>query len=230
MRRIFLLSGLMTILFACGAGAGGSKGQSGEDVSTDRRQVLISTTFGDIKIELFNETPRHRDNFIKLAEEGFYDQTLFHRVINGFMIQGGDPTSRNAPAGQQLGMGDPGYTLPAEFVSTLIHQKGALAAARQGDHVNPNKESSGSQFYIVQGRVFSHEELDMFEQRLGRTFTAEQRRVYTTYGGTPHLDGGYTVFGMVVEGLAIVDSIAAVAVDPASRPIEDIRIEMKVVR
>jgi len=230
MRRIFILSGLLAILLACASGAGSGKRQKGDDVSADRRQVLISTTFGDIKIELFNETPLHRDNFIKLVQEGFYNQTLFHRVINGFMIQGGDPNSRNAPPGQQLGMGDPGYTISAEFVSTLIHQRGALAAARQGDHINPNKESSGSQFYIVQGRVFSHEELDMFEQRLGRVFTTEQRRVYTTYGGTPHLDGGYTVFGMVVEGLAIIDSIAAVAVDPASRPIEDIRIEMRVVR
>ncbi|HSV77211.1 MAG TPA: peptidylprolyl isomerase [Bacteroidales bacterium] len=191
-------------------------------------RIKIITEFGDITIKLFNETPLHRDNFLKLAGEGFYDGLLFHRVINGFMIQGGDPLSRNAPAGQPLGTGDPGYTLPAEIVPGIIHRKGALAAARMGDQMNPERRSSGSQFYIVQGRIWNEEELNMMEQRRGFPFTAEERAVYATEGGTPHLDHAYTVFGQVVEGLEVIDLIAAVQTGPGNRPLQDVAMRIVV--
>jgi cyclophilin family peptidyl-prolyl cis-trans isomerase len=200
--------------------------QSGEN----RTKILISTTLGDMVIELYNETPLHRDNFIQLAETGYYDNVLFHRVISGFMIQGGDPDSRNAQPGAPLGVGGPGYNIPAEFVQGLYHEKGALSAARMGDNVNPEKESSGSQFYIVQGRVLTSQELDMIEQRTGTVLTAEQRRIYSTTGGTPHLDGAYTVFGRLVQGFEILDRIAAVETDRANRPIQDVRMTMSVLK
>ncbi|MDR1878097.1 MAG: peptidylprolyl isomerase [Bacteroidales bacterium] len=155
--------------------------------------VLLKTNMGDMKIKLYNETPLHRDNFVKLVKEKYYDGLLFHRVIPNFMIQGGDPDSRNAPAGKRLGMGGPGYTIPAEIVPQFTHKKGALAAARMGDQVNPKKESSGSQFYIVHNN-----------------------------NGTPHLDGAYTVFGEIIEGMDIIDKIAMVKTDAADRPTEDV--------
>jgi len=194
--------------------------------NNQKTRVKIMTDFGDITIKLFNETPLHRDNFLKLAGEGFYDDLLFHRVITGFMIQGGDPLSRNAPAGQPLGTGDPGYTLPAEIVPGIFHRKGALAAARMGDQMNPERRSSGSQFYIVQGRLWNDEELNMMEQRRGFPFTAEERAVYATEGGTPHLDHAYTVFGQVVEGLEVIDRIAAVQTGPGNRPLQDVSMRM----
>lgn len=193
----------------------------------DRRKVLVSTPYGDITIELYNETPLHRDNFIKLVEDGFYDGTLFHRVIKDFMVQGGDPHSKDAAPGERLGVGGPGYTIPAEFVPGLFHHKGALAAARQGDQINPRKESSGSQFYIVQGRIVQPQELDQIEQRTGRVFTNEQRLTYTTVGGTPHLDNDYTVFGRVTSGLEIIDQISVVPTDGANRPREDVAVTMR---
>lgn len=192
--------------------------------------VEITTDFGTIKLKLYNETPLHRDNFIRLAEQGFYNGTLFHRVINEFMIQGGDPESKTAQAGQALGSGGPGYTVPAEFVKGKFHKKGALAAARMGDNVNPAKESSGSQFYIVQGKVLRPEELDMFEQRMGKSFSAEQRQAYTTLGGTPHLDDAYTVFGEVVEGIEVIDQIAVTQTGPGNRPLSDIKMTVKVIK
>ncbi len=192
--------------------------------------VRISTPYGDMLVELYDGTPQHRDNFLKLAEEGFYDSLLFHRVMQGFMIQGGDPDSRHAAPGQQLGMGGPGYTIPAEFHSDYLHFKGALAAARQGDQVNPQKASSGSQFYIVHGRPFTDAELDQIEQRNGIQYTAEQRKRYKTEGGAPFLDGQYTVFGQVVEGLEVVDQIAAQTTDAAARPLKDIPMTVKVER
>lgn len=191
--------------------------------------VLIETSYGNMKVKLYNETPQHRDNFLKLVKEGFYDGLLFHRVINGFMIQGGDPNSRNAKPGVMLGEGTTGYTIPAEFDSTLIHKKGALAAARMGDIVNPKKESSGCQFYIVQGNVYTPEQLKMFAQRFGKTFTPQQTAAYTTVGGTPHLDGEYTVFGEVVEGLDVIDKIAAAHCNVADRPMEDIKMNIKII-
>ncbi|MBR3724238.1 MAG: peptidylprolyl isomerase [Bacteroidales bacterium] len=191
--------------------------------------VKIETSYGDMVVKLYNETPLHRDNFLKLVKEGVYDDLLFHRVINQFMIQGGDPNSRNAKPGQMLGEGGLGYTVPAEFVPTLYHKKGALAAARQGDGVNPEKASSSCQFYIVQGTTWDAERLKSVEQRMGKSFTAEQAEVYAKIGGTPFLDGDYTVFGEVVEGLEVVDKIAAVPCGPMDRPVEDVKMKMTII-
>jgi len=177
--------------------------------------VVIKTTMGTIKAKLYNDTPQHRDNFIKLVNEGWYNGSPFHRVINQFMIQGG----QNAD-----GRIDPGYKVPAEFKDNHFHKKGALAAARQPDQVNPQKASSGSQFYIVQGKVYDDRTLDMFESRMGKVFSARQRQAYKTVGGTPHLDGDYTVFGEVVKGMDVVDKIAAQQKDAADRPLEDVKI------
>ena len=194
-------------------------------------RVEMVTTEGRMVFVLFNDTPLHRDNFLKLVKEHTYDSLLFHRVINRFMIQAGDPQSRHARPGQMLGDGTLGYTVPAEFRNEHFHQKGALCAARQGDNVNPKKESSASQFYIVQGQVWDNNTLDMMEKRLGKTITAEQRKVYTTVGGTPHLDGDYTVFGQLVEGMDVVDRIAAVMTGAADRPVNDVRIlSVKVIK
>lgn len=177
--------------------------------------VVIKTNYGTIKAKLYNDTPLHRDNFIKLVNEGWYNGSPFHRVINQFMIQGG----QNAD-----GRLDPGYTVPAEFKSNHFHKKGALAAARQGDQVNPKKASSGSQFYIVQGQVFDDKKLEVYEERLGKIFSATQRQAYKTLGGTPHLDGDYTVFGEVTEGLDVVDKIANVRTGYMDVPVEPVTI------
>ena len=194
-----------------------------------KRDVLIQTTMGDIVIRLSDSTPLHRDNFLKLVKVGYYDSVLFHRVIKDFMIQAGDPNSIRAAAGKPLGDGGPGYTVPAEFRKTLFHKKGVIAAARSGDNVNPTKASSGSQFYITQGKVFTDAGLDSVERfRLnGRKIPAEQREVYKTIGGTPHLDQGYTVYGEVVTGIEVVDKIASVQTSKAQdrdRPLQDVRI------
>ncbi len=194
------------------------------------KMVLISTNYGDIKIKLYNETPKHRDNFIKLVKDGYYNDLLFHRVINNFMIQGGDPDSRNAKPSVLLGNGGPDYTIPAEFVAKCFHKKGALAAARTEDRVNPKKESSGSQFYIVQGKKYGDNELDAISSRNGIAYTEEQRNIYKKMGGTPFLDGSYTVFGEVIEGLDVIDKIAAVAVDKqTNRPLEDVKMKIKII-
>ncbi|MBN1819559.1 MAG: peptidylprolyl isomerase [Prolixibacteraceae bacterium] len=244
-----------------------------------RKKVLIETDFGNIEVELFNETPQHRDNFIKLVKEGFYDGLLFHRVINNFMIQGGDPNSRNAQHGQVLGSGDPGYKIPAEIVPEFYHKKGALAAARQGDRTNPKKESSGSQFYIVHGTVYTPGQLDTLEMQMNAglrqeimrdcytkaeaelnkfreakdeagfnkyvvkirteadslyqvadkvTIPENRKKDYTTIGGYPSLDGQYTVFGQVIEGLDVIDKIAAVKTDQRNRPVEDVKMKIKI--
>jgi peptidyl-prolyl cis-trans isomerase B (cyclophilin B) len=191
--------------------------------------VKIETSYGDMVVKLYNETPLHRDNFIKLVKEGTYDGLIFHRVINQFMIQGGDPNSRTAKPGQMLGDGELGYTIPAEFVPGLFHKKGALAAARQGDEVNPQKASSSCQFYIVQGTTWDANRLKMVEQRMGKSFTPEQAEAYATVGGTPFLDGDYTVFGEVVEGMEVIDKIAAVPCGPMDRPIEDVKMKMSII-
>ena len=194
-------------------------------------EVLISTKFGDMKVLLYNETPKHRNNFVKLINKKFYDGTLFHRVIKNFMIQGGDPNSVNAKPDATLGNGGPGYTIDAEIVPKYFHKKGALAAARLGDRANPKKKSSGSQFYIVQGKIYGDKELDAMELRMGKNFSEEQREAYKTIGGTPHLDGEYTVFGEVIQGLNIIDKIAAVETDKATnRPLKDIKMTIKVVK
>jgi len=245
--------------------------------------VTLSTTFGEVKIKLYNETPQHRDNFIKLVKEGYYDGTIFHRVIKDFMIQGGDPDSKTATPEQVLGNGGPGYNIPAEFNDSLYHKKGALAAARIGDQMNPKRESSGSQFYIVQGRTFSEVDLKRFEERINQErlnsmwaqllekpenaelkkmidgfvkvgnqseinflmqqiqpqlmqqleangrykYSAEAIKTYGTIGGTPHLDGSYTVFGEVVEGMDVIDKIAAVSIGQNDRPTENVVMKIK---
>lgn len=207
-----------------------SYGCSGAQTKKYKKQiVLIETSMGDIKVRLYDETPGHKENFLKLVDEGFYDSLLFHRVINNFMIQGGDPKSRTAAAGQQLGDGGPEYTIPAEFNPALIHKKGALAAARTGDAVNPEKRSSGSQFYLVQGRTYSDAELDQMEQSKGVKYTDEQRELYKTVGGTPFLDGAYTVFGEVIEGQDVIDKIAAVKTQ-RDRPVENVYMTMTLVK
>jgi cyclophilin family peptidyl-prolyl cis-trans isomerase len=249
--------------------------------STGEKMILIKTEFGDIKVKLFDDTPKHRDNMIKLVSEGFYDELLFHRVINHFMVQGGDPNSRNAQPEIQLGGGGPGYTIPAEINPKYFHKKGSLAAARLGGPRNPNKESSGSQFYIVQGRVFRPGELDTMEMNMNKQrkdlmlrenfqavnsqltefqqknikegfdklvaeinmkvdsiydaspeieLSQEQRQVYTTIGGYPSLDGEYTVFGEVVEGLDVIDKIAAVQTNKANRPLQDVKMKIELVK
>ncbi len=200
-----------------------------KQIKEENTMVVISTDFGEMKAVLFNETPLHKENFIKLVKEGFFDGTLFHRVIEGFMIQGGDPNSKNAKAGQALGNGGPGYTVPAEFKQELIHKKGALAAARMADQVNPRKESSGSQFYIAQGKVYTADELMNLSRRMGKQFNQTQIEAYTTQGGVPFLDYEYTVFGQVIEGLDVIDKIAAVQKDRNDRPTQDIKMTIKVV-
>ena len=189
--------------------------------------AVISTEYGDMKVKLYNSTPQHRDNFIKLAQEGFYDDLLFHRVIQGFMIQGGDPDSKTATPNQMLGQGGPGYTIPAEIGA--LHFKGALAAARLGDQMNPERNSSGSQFYIVDGKPLTEENMDNLVQNFGKTYTPEQRQRYLEVGGSPVLDGEYTVFGEVVEGLDVIDKIAAVPTGQANRPVRDVRMTVKLV-
>ena len=238
----------------------------------DSANIVIITEYGDIELQLYDKTPQHRDNFIKLVKEGYYDGVIFHRVINQFMIQGGDPETKDAKPGVRLGNGGPGYTVPAEFIPEYIHKRGALAAARMGDNVNPEKASSGSQFYIVHGRIITDAELDQLEAqiahnnagqmyiqyikeeeenmqkagqtanpdsvqiRAGRRATAylrehpyhmkeEDRQTYKTIGGSPHLDGGYTVFGEVVKGMEVVDKIAKMETGEANRPIIDVKIK-----
>ena len=267
--NLLIIAVITVLLAACGAGS---------KKSTDmekRTQVKIETTMGDIVVELYNETPKHRDNFIKLAKEGVYDSTLFHRVIRQFMIQAGDPESKTANDTAQLGGGDVGYTVPAEFVPKFFHKKGALAAARMGDDVNPERASSGCQFYIVTGRKFRESQLlDMAGQKnnarmdtlfnqLARKhmkeiyklrkagdenallelqdkleaeayalykeeepfmFTPEQINAYSTIGGAPHLDGAYTVFGQVLEGMETVEKIEGTKTGKADRPVENVRI------
>ena len=194
-----------------------------------RKDVVLVTSEGNIVLRLYDATPLHRDNFLKLVKMHYYDSILFHRVIAGFMIQSGDPASKDAPAGKPLGGGGPGYTVPAELRPNLFHKKGALAAARMGDDVNPEKRSSGSHFYIVQGKVFNNHQLDSIEKaRLkGYHIPDEHRQVYQRTGGTPQLDQQYTVFGEVIRGLEIVDKIAATPTSAGpdrDRPLKDIRI------
>lgn len=188
--------------------------------SDDRVQVMISTDKGDILIALYDETPLHRDNFVKLVKEGYYNGSIFHRVIQNFMIQGG---------GGATGTEDPGYTVPAEIVPQYFHKRGSLCAARMGDQVNPKKASSGSQFYIVDGRKFSAAELDAFAARSKNAWTDEQKKVYVEKGGAPHLDGDYTIFGEVLSGMDVVDAIAAVQTGGGNKPLKDIKMTMKIV-
>ena len=198
---------------------------------TVRKEVLLQTTMGDIRIALFNETPLHRDNFIKLVEKGKYDGVLFHRVIKDFMIQTGDLGSAKAKPGEEVGDTPEKYKVPAEIrYPQLFHRRGMVAAARESDRVNPKRESSASQFYIVYGWNFNNAEIELFKHKLDSTskgkhvMPPEVMEAYVQYGGTPHLDGAYTIFGEVVEGMDVVGKIQTVETDPADRPKEDIRI------
>lgn len=191
--------------------------------------IKVETTMGEMQIQLFSSTPKHRDNFMKLVKMRFYDSLLFHRVIPNFMIQGGDPDSKDAPAGKSLGIGGPGYTIAAELSRTdtgvtNVHLKGMLAAARMGDQVNPKKESSGSQFYLVEGRKVTDDQLNQIEKSGNFKYTEEQRKQYKEIGGTPHLDGDYTVFGKLIEGMDVLEKIGKTACDGRNRPKEDVRI------
>ncbi len=190
--------------------------------------VVIETDFGIMKAKLYDSTPAHRDNFIKLAEEDFYDGLLFHRVMSGFMIQGGDPNSRDAPAGSPLGNGGPGYTIPAKIAAP--HFKGTLAAARTPDNVNPNRESSGSQFYIVHGTPLTKATLDGWARQKGITYNEAQVSKYIELGGTPQLDMDYTVFGELIEGFDVLDKIAAVPKDGRDRPLQDVKMNVRITK
>jgi len=273
MKNLFVIAVVLLLFAACNS-------------HPDETLAKISTPYGDIVVKLYDSTVKHKANFIKLADAGYFNGTLFHRVIEKFMIQGGDPTSRNAKPGVLLGDGDTNYTIPFEYVPSYLHKRGAFAAARESDDVNPLKASSASQFYIVQGKVFTNDELDAVELKVERRtkqyimmdllkkegkeeelkafrqmvdrhdtaairrvvekyhdaveaqylrtkpfkLTDEQRRVYTTLGGTPHLDGAYTVFGEVISGMEIVDQIAAVKTDTNDRPLKDIPMNIKIIR
>ncbi len=212
---LFLSIGLCTLFFmACGGG-------SGSDVD-----AIIETDFGEIKVMLYDETPQHKENFLKLAKSGFYDGLLFHRIIDGFMVQGGDPDSKNAGPDVRLGSGGPGYTIEAEI--GFPHFKGTLAAARNN---NPEKRSSGSQFYIVTGKgPINAAELSRYETSKKFTYTPEQKALYAEVGGTPQLDMAYTVFGEVVEGMDVVEKIVKVETKPGDRPVNDVKMKVRVVK
>ncbi len=225
----YLKSGTYTVELRAVDTKGRSKveRQTLEVLPPARCLVLIETPEGDMIAELYDATPQHQDNFTKLVEQGYYDSLLFHRVIEGFMIQGGDPNSRNAPAGQRLGTGGPGYQIDAEFVDSLAHLKGALAAARTN---NPQKRSSGSQFYIVQGKPVDGAALDQMEARKGFRYPTKIREAYAQQGGTPFLDQDYTVFGRVIEGLEVIDRIAAVQTGAGDRPEQDVWMRIQLIR
>ncbi len=273
MKRIafFILIALFVTIISCGS----------SDKKSDDSVISIKTEFGEIKVKLYDETPEHKKNFIKLVNEDFYNDLLFHRVINNFMIQGGDPDSKNAQPGSKLGGGSPGYTIPAEFIPKYFQKKGALAAARKGGPSNPEKRSSGSQFYIVQGKIFTPGKLDTLEMMKNSRvknelmkesfakantelneyrknndqesfnirvveireavdsifaaapqfkFSDAQKEIYTTIGGYPSLDGDYSIFGEVVDGLDILDKIAVVETDKNNRPVIDVKMEVEITK
>lgn len=201
-----------------------------KQVKTPGVRIKITTDSGVMVLRLYDKTPRHRDNFIKLANDHFFDSLLFHRVMSGFMIQGGDPSSKYAQPGTMLGMGDVGYTIPAEFDTTFFHKKGALAAARQPDQVNPTKASSGCQFYIVQGKTWTDAEMNVIEMQRGIKFSAAKRTIYKTIGGYPFLDMDYTVFGELESGFEVIDKIATVNRDGYNRPLGDIHMYVEVIK
>ena len=192
--------------------------------------VKIATDSGTMVVKLYNKTPKTTANFLKLVNEHFYDGLLFHRVVKGFMIQGGDPDSKNAAPGKVLGEGGLKYTIPAEFDTSLYHQKGAIAMARESDDVNPKKESSATQFYIVEGRTFTNNEMDKIEEKFKILIPESHREVYRSVGGAPFLDMNYTVFGQVEEGLDVIDKIAHVAKDKNNRPLNDIHMKISIMK
>lgn len=224
MYRTLILAGMVATMISCNPWLG-----NGLRKKDHRRDVEMVTSKGTMIIRLSDSTPLHRDNFLKLVRQGFYDSILFHRVIKHFMVQAGDPNSKHPKPGETYGDGGPEYTIPAEFRTTLFHKKGVVAAARTGDNINPQRASSGAQFYIVQGKVFTDVGLDSVETfRLkGRKLPAAHREVYKTLGGAPHLDQHYTIFGEVIKGLPVIDSIAAVPTGGRSggdRPLQDVQI------
>ncbi len=268
MKKIVFLSIILSLfVFSCQIDKSKKK--------TKDQLYKIETEYGDMVFKLYDATPLHKANFTKLIEQGYFDDLLFHRVIDGFMIQGGDPNSLNAEPGKMLGEGGPGYTIPAEFVDNIFHKKGVIAAAREGDDVNPEMRSAGSQFYIVQGKVFTDEDVKKVEDRINASrlnklitknideakneayntggmidyqvilpearkkaeeeFKAEgyykipenKLKIYQTIGGTPHLDNAYTVFGEIVEGIEVVDIIAAVETDENDRPLKNVKMRIK---
>jgi len=268
MKKLVLISAVFSLLFfSCQIDQSKKK--------TTDQLYKIETEYGDMIFKLYDATPLHKENFAKLIDQGYFNDLLFHRVIDGFMIQGGDPDSRNAESGKMLGEGGPGYTIPAEFVDTLFHKKGVIAAAREGDNTNPEMRSAGSQFYIVQGIVFDDTAVKKVEDRINASrlntlvtkyieeaknkafntggtidyqiivpearqkaeeefkeqgyfrIPEDKLKVYRTLGGTPHLDNAYTVFGEVIEGLEIIDKIAAVETDENDRPVKDIKMRIK---
>lgn len=240
MKRLFLLSLAFLCVFGFAATAQVKKSSAKTPVNKNRVsekrpvakdksiRVKIVTDSGTLIVKLYDSTPLHRDNFVKLVKNGFYDSLMFHRVIPEFMIQGGDPLSKNAPSGTALGMGGGDMErIPAEFHPSLIHKKGALAAARDG---NPQKASSACQFYLVEGKKSTDAELDMMESRKGMKWTPEQRNVYKTIGGTPFLDQDYTVFGEVESGLDVIQKIVSVPRDGNNRPLGDVRMKMELIK
>lgn len=237
MRRIVIVAllAIMPAIVLWGQTVTESSNEGHQIATQGTIRVRMQTSLGDIVVRLYDSTPIHRDNFVKLVKEGFYDGTLFHRVIKNFMIQGGDPNSKNATADQQLGTGSPDYTLEAEIRSGLYHKRGALAAARKGDETNPERRSSGSQFYIVWGRTFSPRQMEFLVEKMKSEhpetggWTEEQQNIYATVGGSPHLDGEYTVFGEVEQGLDVVEKIQSTPTGIADRPLEDIVVRMTVI-
>jgi cyclophilin family peptidyl-prolyl cis-trans isomerase len=227
MKHLFLFTTIIVIIASCATkkGAVATRKRAGKYVEpTTNRVVQLSTNYGIITIALSDSTPLHRDNFIKLVKQNFYDSLLFHRVIKDFMIQGGDPTSKNAKQGTMLGSGGSDMQrIPAEFNKALFHRKGALAAARDG---NPQMASSACQFYIVQGKAMTDLELDQIQQQKGFKYADSVRAIYKTNGGTPFLDMGYTVFGQVINGYDVIDKIAAVQTAPGNRPVADVRMKV----
>ncbi len=233
MKNIFYLFTLLATAFllSCGSAGNGEPTSDAEKAAGEAGEtmILIETKYGNIKAKLYNSTPQHRDNFIKLANEGFYNGTLFHRVIDKFMIQGGDPNSKDAPSGQALGMGGPGYTIPAEIGAK--HFRGALSAARTGGPSNPEKRSSGSQFYIVQNGLSPRNAgVIAKKQASGVVYSQGELDFYNQVGGYPDLDGDYTVFGQVLEGMEVVDKIAKEPKDSRDRPLEDVKMNVKVLK
>jgi len=271
MIKIILSKIILLLLISCSNSTDGSNEETGKN---GKPKILIETDFGNMEVILYDETPLHRDNFLKLTSDGYFNGLLFHRVIENFMIQGGDPSSKKGESAELIGSGGPGYTIPAEINDSLIHKKGVIAAARKEDNVNPEKKSSGSQFYIVQGTIFTDEQLDLIEKQNNKTnlqtifseifeekeikylaqdkepdynkiydearnkaeekisgkepfrFSEKARETYKTIGGTPHLDGSYTVFGEVVSGIDVIDKIASVEVDSNNKPLNDIKMKI----
>ncbi|KAA9041888.1 peptidylprolyl isomerase [Ginsengibacter hankyongi] len=223
MRNIFYIV-ILILIASCSA----SKKASVKEAS--EQKVMITTDYGTMVLKLYNKTPLHRDNFIKLIKQHFYDSLLFHRVIKGFMIQGGDPESKYAKQGQLLGEGSPKYTIPAEFDSSLFHKKGALAAAREADADNPQKRSSSTQFYIVDGKRYNDAQMDKMEEKVHIKIPENHRVVYRTIGGDPFLDMNYTVFGEVISGLDVIDKIAEASTDENSRPLKNIRMKITLLK